>query len=50
VKAGTRGVMQSLHQFMEEKDVKKGVRVSLENFGKINDVEIYPIYATSKIL
>jgi predicted AAA+ superfamily ATPase len=50
VKAGTRGAMQSLHQFMTEKGVKKGVRVSLENFGKINDVEIYPIYATSKIL
>ena len=48
VKAGTRGAMQSLYQFMTEKDVKKGVRVSLENFGKINDVEIYPIYATSK--
>jgi len=50
VKAGTRGAMQSLHQFIAEKDVKKGVRVSLENFGKIDDVEIYPIYATSKIL
>jgi len=50
VKAGTRGAMQSLYQFMTEKDVKKGVRVSLENFGKIDDVEIYPIYATSKIL
>jgi len=50
VKAGTRGAMQSLYQFMTEKNVKKGVRVSLENFGKIDDVEIYPIYATSKIL
>ena len=50
VKAGTRGAMQSLYQFMAEKDVKKGVRVSLENFGKIDDIEIYPIYATSKIL
>ena len=46
----SRGAMQSLYQFMTEKDVKKGVRVSLENFGKIDDVEIYPIYATSKIL
>jgi predicted AAA+ superfamily ATPase len=50
VKAGTRGAMQSLYQFMTEKNVKKGVRVSLENFGKIDEVEIYPIYATSKIL
>jgi len=50
VKAGTRGAMQSLYQFMAEKDAKKGVRVSLENFGKIDNVEIYPIYASSKIL
>ena len=50
VKAGTRGAMQSLYQFMAVKNVKKGVRVSLENFGKIDNIEIYPIYATSKVL
>ena len=50
VKAGTRGAMQSLYQFMAEKNVKKGIRVSLENFGKINDIEIYPIYETTEIL
>jgi predicted AAA+ superfamily ATPase len=50
VKAGTRGAMQSLHQFMAEKNVKKGVRVSLENFGRTDKIEIYPIYAISKIL
>jgi len=42
--------MQSLYKFMAEKDEKKGIRVSLENFGKMDDLEIYPIYATSKIL
>ena len=50
VKAGTRGAMQSLHQFIAEKCVKKGVRVSLENFGKIDEIEIYPIYATSTVV
>ena len=50
VKAGTRGAMQSLHLFLAEKNVKRGIRVSLENFGKIDNVEIYPIYAVSKIL
>jgi len=50
VKAGTRGAMQSLYQFMAEKGVKKGVRTSLENFGKIDTVEIYPIYAISNVL
>jgi len=50
VKAGTRGAMQSLYQFMAEKGIEKGVRTSLENFGKIDTVEIYPIYAVSRIL
>ena len=50
VKAGTRGAMQSLHRFIEEKNVKKGVRTSLENFGKIDKIDVYPIYAVSKIL
>ena len=50
VKAGTRGAMQSLHRFIEEKNVLKGVRYSLENFGKIDKIDIYPIYAVSKIL
>ncbi|MDR0793365.1 MAG: ATP-binding protein [Chitinophagaceae bacterium] len=50
VKAGTRGAMQSLHQFMVEKGTKKGIRISLENFGKINGIDIYPVYAISTIL
>jgi len=50
VKAGTRGSMQSLYKFIEEKNVEKGVRTSLENFGKIDKIDIYPIYAVSKIL
>ena len=50
VKAGTRGAMQSLHQFMDEKKCEKGIRTSLENFGKMNKIEIYPMYAVSTIL
>jgi predicted AAA+ superfamily ATPase len=49
VKAGTRGAMQSLHQFIEEKKVERGIRTSLENFGKMDRIDIYPIYAASKI-
>jgi predicted AAA+ superfamily ATPase len=49
IKAGTRGAMQSLHRFIEEKNVEKGIRTSLENFGKIDKIDIYPIYAISKI-
>jgi predicted AAA+ superfamily ATPase len=50
VKAGTRGAMQSLHLFMEEKKCAKGIRTSLENFGQLGNIDIYPIYAVSSIL
>jgi predicted AAA+ superfamily ATPase len=49
VKAGTRGAMQSLRLFLEEKNSAKGIRTSLENFGKIENVEIYPLYAVPNI-
>jgi predicted AAA+ superfamily ATPase len=50
VKSGTKGSMQSLHIFMNEKNSKTGVRTSLENFGKIDSVEVYPLYAISNLL
>jgi predicted AAA+ superfamily ATPase len=49
VKSGTRGSMQSLHIFMEEKNSKLGIRTSLENFGFFDNIEIYPLYAISNI-
>jgi predicted AAA+ superfamily ATPase len=45
VKAGTKGSMQSLYRFMELKKSKFGIRTSLENFGSIGNIEIYPLYA-----
>jgi len=45
VKSGTKGSMQSLYSFMELKKSKCGIRTSLENFGRIGRVEIYPLYA-----
>ncbi len=45
VKAGTKGSMQSLYRFMELKKSKFGIRTSLENFGRIGNIEIYPLYA-----
>ena len=45
VKAGTKGAMQSLYRFMELKKSRFGIRTSLENFGRIGDIEIYPLYA-----
>ena len=49
VKAGTKGAMQSLHLFMNEKKSKKGIRTSLENFGNLENIEIYPMYAISNV-
>ena len=49
VKAGTKGAMQSLHLFMKEKNSAKGIRTSLENFGKIGNIEIHPLYAIANI-
>jgi predicted AAA+ superfamily ATPase len=49
VKSGTKGSMQSLRLFMEEKNSKKGIRTSLENFGQIENIDIYPMYAVSNI-
>ncbi len=49
VKAGTKGAMQSLFLFIEEKKRDFGIRLSLENFSKIEKVKIYPLYATRNI-
>ncbi len=45
VKAGTKGAMQSIYKFMEEKHSDFGIRTSLENFGQIDKIKIIPIYA-----
>ncbi|HNW69993.1 MAG TPA: AAA family ATPase [Bacteroidales bacterium] len=45
VKAGTKGSMQSLFLFLNEKNITKGIRLSLENFGKYDRVEVIPLYA-----
>ena len=45
VKSGTKGSMQSLHLFLEEKHHPYGFRLSLENFGQVEKIKIMPIYA-----
>ena len=49
VKSGTKGAMQSLRIFMEEKNIQTGVRCSLENFGLLPGIRIYPLYAAGQI-
>lgn len=45
VKSGTRGAMQSLYFFLEQKHLPFGIRSSLEPFGELNKVQIIPLYA-----
>jgi hypothetical protein len=45
VKAGTKGQMQSMHLFMNERKLPRGIRVSLENFSRYDRVDAIPLYA-----
>jgi predicted AAA+ superfamily ATPase len=50
VKAGTKGQMQSLYRFIDERGLKKGIRVSLENFGEYDRIQTVPLYAIRHLL
>jgi len=45
VKSSTKGGMQSLRLFLEEKHSPYGIRTSLENFGELPDLKVIPLYA-----
>ncbi len=49
VKAGTKGAMQSMFLFLEEKKRDVGIRVSMENFSEYDRVEVYPLYGVGNI-
>lgn len=49
VKAGTRGQMQSLRRFLDERGRARGIRVSLENFGRYERIETVPLYAVGRL-
>jgi predicted AAA+ superfamily ATPase len=50
VKSGRRGSMQSLALFLNKHACKFGVRLSLENIGKYNNVFVLPVYLAGRIL
>ena len=50
VKSGQKGAMPSLRLFMQEKKCETGIRTSLENFGEIDNIAVYPLYAISNII
>ncbi|MCP5048890.1 MAG: ATP-binding protein [bacterium] len=49
VKAGTRGQMQSLHLFLTERNLSRGLRISAENHAVYDNIQTLPIYAVSNI-
>ncbi|MEI6411554.1 MAG: AAA family ATPase [Bacteroidota bacterium] len=49
VKSSTQGSMQSLRQFLKEKNKSFGYRFSLENFSFYNYVKVMPLYAVSNL-
>ncbi len=49
VKSGTRGAMQSLHLFLKERNLNKGVRFSGENYAIYDNIHAVPAYAVSNI-
>lgn len=49
VKSGTKGSMQSMRLFLRSKNLAKGIRTSMENYGMLDDTLIYPLYAVKNI-
>ncbi len=50
VKTGTKGKMQSMHLFLENKKIDYGLRISLENFATYGKIKTMPLFAVSKLL
>lgn len=50
VKSSRQGSMQSLYAFLKEKKRNKGVRFSLENFSRFQNIDVYPLYAVSSLI
>lgn len=50
VKAGTKGAMQSMYLFLEEKKSEFGIRISLENFSEIDKIKIIPLYGVRNLI
>jgi predicted AAA+ superfamily ATPase len=50
VKSGETGKMQSMWIFLSEKKLNYGIRTSLENYGKMPNLDIFPLYAVSNLL
>jgi len=49
VKSGSKGSMNSMFIFLKEKNAKFGCRLSLENFTKYDNIQVFPLYAFGNI-
>ena len=49
VKSGKSGKMQSMHLFLAEKQADYGIRTSLENFSKYDNIRVYPLYSIGNL-
>lgn len=50
VKSGTKGSMNSMFLFLNEKKANYGCHLSLENFAEYENIKVYPLYAFANIL
>lgn len=49
VKSGTKGTMQSMFLFIEERKSDLGIRISAENFSRYGKIAVIPIYAVENL-
>jgi len=49
VKSGTRGAMQSMRRFLDERQSSRGLRLSQENFTELERIQTVPLYAAGWI-
>lgn len=50
VKASGKGSMQSLHSFLNTHKSPYGVRISMEDFGRYDNIHVYPVYAVNRLM
>ena len=49
VKAGTKGQMQSMYIFLNDRSLPQGIRISAEPFGANDKIKVLPLYAIRKL-
>lgn len=50
IKAGSRGSMQSIRLFLNERNLTRGIRLSHENYSSYNSIEIAPLYTAGNLV